>query len=289
MAVSIVIRVILYIVLAPIIGGLLEGLDRVIAARMQGRQGPPITQPFYDLNKLLNKQTIVVNSIQVLFIAAYLIFTIFTGALFFGGGDLLLVVFSLSMSEVMLVLAAYSVNGPYSAMGAQRELLQMMCYEPMMLLLAIGFYVAQGSFMVNDLITASRPAVIALPGMLIGFAFVLIIKLRKSPFDLSTSHHAHQEMVKGLTTDISGRDMGLVELAEWYDTVLMMGITGMFFVTKNPLSYIGAVVACSVVFFLLTLIDNTHPRVKARRMLGLSWAVVLVFAGTNLLILNLIK
>lgn len=289
MAVSIVIRVILYIVLAPIIGGLLEGLDRVIAARMQGRQGPPITQPFYDLYKLLNKQTIVVNSIQVLFIAAYLIFTIFTGALFFGGGDLLLVVFSLSMSEVMLVLAAYSVNGPYSAMGAQRELLQMMCYEPMMLLLAIGFYVAQGSFMVNDLITASRPAVIALPGMLIGFAFVLIIKLRKSPFDLSTSHHAHQEMVKGLTTDISGRDMGLVELAEWYDTVLMMGITGMFFVTKNPLSYIGAVVACSFVFFLLTLIDNTHPRVKARRMLGLSWAVVLVFAGTNLLILNLIK
>ena len=289
MTVWIVIRVLLYILLAPLIGGLLEGLDRVIAARMQGRQGPPITQPFYDLNKLLNKQTIVVNSIQVLFIAAYLIFTIFTGALFFGGGDLLLVVFSLSMSEVMLVLAAYSVNGPYSAMGAQRELLQMMCYEPMMLLLAIGFYVAQGSFMVNDLITASRPAVIALPGMLIGFAFVLIIKLRKSPFDLSTSHHAHQEMVKGLTTDISGRDMGLVELAEWYDTVLMMGITGMFFVTKNPLSYIGAVVACSVVFFLLTLIDNTHPRVKARRMLGLSWAVVLVFAGTNLLILNLIK
>jgi len=131
--------------------------------------------------------------------------------------------------------------------------------------------------------------VIALPGMLIGFAFVLIIKLRKSPFDLSTSHHAHQEMVKGLTTDISGRDMGLVELAEWYDTVMMMGFMGLFFVTKNPLSYIGAVIACFVVFFLLILIDNTHPRVKAMRVFGLSWLVILVCAGTNLLILNLVK
>ncbi|MCR5675742.1 MAG: NADH-quinone oxidoreductase subunit H [Lachnospiraceae bacterium] len=288
MAVSIVVRVILYLLLGPVIGGLLEGIDRIISARMQGRQGPPLFQPFYDVYKLMHKQTIVVNSIQVLFITAYLIFTIFTGALFFGGGDMLLVFFSLSMSEVMLVLSAYSVNGPYSAMGAQRELLQMMCYEPMMLLLAIGFYVAQGSFMVNDLIGADRPAVIALPGMLIGFAFVLIIKLRKSPFDLSTSHHAHQEMVKGLTTDISGRDMGLVELAEWYDATLMMGIVGMFFVTREPVSYLFAILACSVVFFLITLIDNTHPRVKAMRMFGLAWGVILVCAGTNLLILNLI-
>lgn len=289
MTVWIVIRVLLYILLAPLIGGLLEGLDRVIAARMQGRQGPPIVQPFYDIYKLLNKQTIVVNSIQVLFIVAYLIFTIFTGALFFGGGDLLLVVFSLSMSEVMLVLAAYSVNGPYSAMGAQRELLQMMCYEPMMLLLAIGFYVAQGSFMVMDLTGLSAPAVVQLPGMLIGFAFVLIIKFRKSPFDLSTSHHAHQEMVKGLTTDISGRDMGLVELAEWYDTTLMMGIIGLFFITSDPFSIVFALIACSVIFFLITLIDNTHPRVKANRMFGISWIVILVTAGTNLLILNLVK
>ena len=96
-------------------------------------------------------------------------------------------------------------------------------------------------------------------------------------------------MVKGLTTDISGRDMGLVELAEWYDTVLMMGIMCMFFVTKNPISYIWGIVACAVVFFLIILIDNTHPRVKAMRMFGIAWLVVLVSAGTNLLILNLVE
>nr|WP_297770545.1 complex I subunit 1 family protein [uncultured Butyrivibrio sp.] len=284
-----ILKALLYIILAPVVGGLLSGMDRVFSARMQGRVGPPLIQPFYDVNKLLHKQTTVVNSIQVLFVTVYLIFTVFTGALFFAGGDMLLVFFALSMSEVMLVLAAFSTNGPYSIMGAQRELLQMMCYEPMTLLVAIGFYYANGSFMVDDLIHAKVPAIAQIPGFFIGFVFILIIKLRKSPFDLSTSHHMHQEMVKGLTTDLSGRNLALVEIAEWYDVVLMMGIVGMFFITENPISCVWAIIACAVVFFLETLIDNLFPRVKYKTMIIVTWSVILVFAGTNLLILNVLK
>ena len=284
-----IVKALIYILLAPLIGGMLSGLDRVVSARMQGRQGPPVFQPFYDVNKLLHKQTTVVNSIQVLFVTVYLIFTIFTGTLFFAGGDMLLVFFALSMSEVMLVLAAFSTNGPYSIMGAQRELLQMMCYEPMTLLVAIGFYYANGSFMVDDLIRTQVPAIVQIPGFFIGFVFILIIKLRKSPFDLSTSHHMHQEMVKGLTTDLSGSNLALVEIAEWYDVVLMLGIVGMFFITANPISRICAIIACAVVFFLCTLIDNLFPRVKYKTMLIVTWSVILVFAGTNLLILNVLK
>ncbi len=284
-----IVKALIYILLAPLIGGMLSGLDRVVSARMQGRQGPPVFQPFYDVNKLLHKQTTVVNSIQVLFVTVYLIFTIFTGTLFFAGGDMLLVFFALSMSEVMLVLAAFSTNGPYSIMGAQRELLQMMCYEPMTLLVAIGFYYANGSFMVDDLIRTQVPAIVQIPGFFIGFVFILIIKLRKSPFDLSTSHHMHQEMVKGLTTDLSGSNLAFVEIAEWYDVVLMLGIVGMFFITANPISRIWAIIACAVVFFLCTLIDNLFPRVKYKTMLIVTWSVILVFAGTNLLILNVLK
>ena len=284
-----ILKALAYILLAPFLGGLLSGTDRLFAARMQGRQGPPIVQPFYDVSKLLQKQTTVVNSIQVLFVTGYLIMTVFTGCLFFAGGDMLLVFFALSMSEVLMVMAAFSTNGPYSIMGAQRELLQMMCYEPMTLLVAIGFYYAQGSFMVSDLIRADAPAIIQLPGFFIGFIFILIIKLRKSPFDLSTSHHMHQEMVKGLTTDLSGKNLAFVEIAEWYDTILMMGIVGMFFITANPISRVWAILACIVVFFLETFIDNIFPRVKYISMLKVTWAVILVFAGTNLLILNVLK
>ncbi|AOZ96432.1 ech hydrogenase subunit B [Butyrivibrio hungatei DSM 14810] len=289
MTLGMFIKALIYILLAPLIGGTLAGLDRIISARMQGRQGPPLFQPFYDVFKLLNKQTTVVNSIQVLFVTGYLIMTIFTGALFFAGGDMLLVFFALSMSEVVMVMAAFSTNGPYSIMGAQRELLQMMCYEPMTLLVAIGFYYANGSFMVDDLIQAKIPAIAQIPGFFIGFVFILIIKLRKSPFDLSTSHHMHQEMVKGLTTDLSGNNLAFVEIAEWYDLVLMMGIVGMFFITANPISRLWAILACAVVFFLETLIDNLFPRVKYITMLKVTWSVILIFAGTNLLILNVLK
>ncbi len=43
---------IVYLILAPVIGGLLAGIDRKISARMQRRVGPPIMQPFYDVFKL---------------------------------------------------------------------------------------------------------------------------------------------------------------------------------------------------------------------------------------------
>ena len=41
--------VIAYLLFAPLLGGLLDGTDRIISARMQRRKGPSILQPFYDL------------------------------------------------------------------------------------------------------------------------------------------------------------------------------------------------------------------------------------------------
>ena len=62
-----IILTICYILLAPLIGGLLDGLDRKISARMQRRVGPPLLQPFYDVSKLLTKrETAVTKSQQTL-------------------------------------------------------------------------------------------------------------------------------------------------------------------------------------------------------------------------------
>jgi len=48
------------ITLFGIIAGLfLMGIDRICAARMQMRQGPPLTQPFTDIRKLLCKDSVV--------------------------------------------------------------------------------------------------------------------------------------------------------------------------------------------------------------------------------------
>ncbi|WP_444659426.1 respiratory chain complex I subunit 1 family protein [Caproiciproducens sp. R2] len=285
---QILLKIIFFLIFAPVLGGLLSGIDRKISARFQGRQGPPLLQPFYDLYKLFSKQSVVVNGVQDFLVGGFFVFVVFTGGIFFAGGDLLLVFFALTLAEVFLILSATSANSPYSAMGAQRELVQMMAYEPMMLLAAIGFYIADGSFNVVDIVHAGTSAIAVLPGMFFGFLYILTIKLRKSPFDISTSHHAHQEMVKGLTTELSGNVLGLVELAGWYEDVLLLGFIGLFIINLQWWSILAAVLVCALSFVLETFIDNLFPRVKWDKMLGSTWLVTLVAGGINLLILTLI-
>ena len=106
----VIISVVAYLILAPIIGGLLAGLDRVISARLQGRQGPPVLQPFYDVFKLFEKEAITVNNVQDFYVACFLIFVAITGCFFFAGGDLLLIIFTLTLASVFLIVAAFSSN-----------------------------------------------------------------------------------------------------------------------------------------------------------------------------------
>ena len=84
-----------FLILAPFLGGLLDGIDRKISARMQRRVGPPLLQPFYDLKKLFSKQTIAVNNVQLLLNLSYLVFLMISGALLFAGTDILMCLFIL--------------------------------------------------------------------------------------------------------------------------------------------------------------------------------------------------
>ena len=68
-----IIGIVAFLFLAPLVGGLLSGLDRKISARMQGRIGPSILQPFYDVAKLLSKQFIVVNTAQIFLVISFLL------------------------------------------------------------------------------------------------------------------------------------------------------------------------------------------------------------------------
>ena len=283
------IAIVLYIVLAPILGVLLSGVDRKISARMQGRKGPPLLQPFYDLFKLFAKEVVVVNHVQNFLVGGFLIFIVFTGCLFFSGGDLLLVFFALTLAAIFFMMSATSANSPYSSMGSQRELMQMMAYEPMVLLVAIGFYMATGSFAVSDIIQSHTASIVFLPGIFIGFMYILTIKLRKSPFDLSTSHHAHQEMVKGLTTEISGNILALVELSHWYENVFLLGIVGLFFIYAPLWSALMAVGVCMAAYFAEIFIDMVFPRVKWQFMLKSTWLITLLFGVLNLVILSVIR
>lgn len=287
--IKIIVCIVAYILLAPFIGGLTSGIDRKITARMQGRQGPPVLQPFYDVVKLLKKETVVVNRVQIFYLSIFLVFVIFTGCLFFGGFDLLLVFFALTTANVFLILAATSSHSPYASMGASREMMQMLSYEPMVLLTAVGFYLATGTFKVREIITNDGPLpVLLLPGVFVGFVFVLTIKFRKHPFDLSTSHHAHQEMVKGITTEFSGQMFAVVEISHWYENVFLMGIMALFFLNSSWWTIFIALVGMSIAYFVLVLVDNTNARYKWKLMFRNSWLITIIIGALNVFVLEVL-
>ncbi len=255
------------IIVFPIIGGLLSGIDRKITAHMQKRIGPSIFQPFYDVIKLIGKERITVNSTQMVYVLAHLLFAIGAVVMFALRQDMLMMIFILAFSGISIIVGAMSVRSPYSKIGAQREIIQMMAYEPILLLMVVGMYLVTKSFMISDIFTYKEPLLFSLPLVFIAFLFVLTIKMKKSPFDFATSHHGHQELIKGLTIEFSGLQLALIELTHWYDLALLMGIIALFYV--NPI-WVGILIAL-LCFFLELLIDNISARITWKWMLKVMW------------------
>jgi formate hydrogenlyase subunit 4 len=290
-------------ILGPIVGCLLAGIDRKINARMQSRVGPPLLQPYYDVRKLLAKENRNVNDFQGFYILLSLIFAIVSGAMFFAGLNFLMVIFLITLSSLFFIVAAYSTRSPYAEVGAEREIIQVLSYEPMIIITAVFFFVGvvvdkfwssgvfsiqNGSFDISAVLELEHPLITTVPLIFIGLLFILTIKLRKSPFDLSYSHHAHQELVKGISTEMSGRTLALVEITHWYESVLFMGYVGLFFVWGNPLSIIAVIVAVVLVYFFEIVIDNSFARVKWQAMLKWSWIVTLVLSVITIAIVLII-
>ena len=249
------------------VGGLLSGLDRKITAHMQGRKGPPVIQPFYDVIKLIGKERFAVNGMQDVYAAGFLVFMAAADIMFYLGSDLLILVFVMAFASVSLIMGAMSTRSPMSRIGGQREIIQLMVAEPVILLTAVGVYLSRGSFLVSKAASSPVPLIASMPLAFIALLVVLTIKLRKSPFDFSTSHHGHQELVKGLTMEYSGLQLAAIEVGEWLETVLLLGLVGLFF--AQPLW--AAVILAFAAFLLEIIIDNISART--------TWGWMLKFVG----------
>jgi formate hydrogenlyase subunit 4 len=263
----------------PIIGGLLKGFDRKITARMQSRIGPPIFQPFYDVIKLWNKERSVTHRAQLAWAYGYIGFIVASLLVFAIGRDILMMLFILVLAGVCLVLGALSIKSPYSHLGGNRELVQMLAYEPILFLIALAIFLMTGSFNLNSIMVSSTPLLYYLPLAFIAMIIVLVIKMRKSPFDISLSHHAHQEIVRGPLTEFSGKYLALIELAEWYEMVLLLALIAMFWTVPVWAGIILALVS----YFIVLVIDNVFAR--------LTWPILLRFTwtfGVGLVILNIL-
>jgi ech hydrogenase subunit B len=273
------------VIVTPLIGGLLKGIDRKLTAHMQGRIGPPVIQPFYDLIKLFSKERLVAGKAQLVFAYAYLVLIITSVVFFSLGQDLLVVLFILFFGCLCLPIGALSVKSPYSQFGGHRELLQFLAYEPILLLAVIPVALKVGGFPVANVLQYGHPLLPALWLTFMALLIALIIIMRKSPFDISGSEHAHQEIVRGVLTEYSGPYLALIELGHWYELVLVLAILGLFWIVGS-LWWLSILIALAS-WFVVLVVDNVNARLNWSSMLGFAWGAGIGLIALNILFINL--
>ena len=263
-----------WIVLAPVLGGLLYGMERVVRARMQRRQGPPVLQPFYDMFKLMDKRTLIIHAPHALLAVGHFLILWSVVAALFLGWNLLYIVFMHLAALMVLVLAGYSVRSVYSHVGANRELLALAAYEPVLILVAAGFYLHTGSFDVS-VIMASSPGLGSMWPLLAALLVIAPLKLKKSPFDVV---EAHQEIVGGVEIEYSGLFYEFLYMARFLEYLFVYGLIVLF---GGAVWWLGALLAVGA-FLLINLADNATARVKTAQAVRIAYTLALGLAMVNL-------
>lgn len=270
----------LVVIIAPILGCLLSGIDRKLTAKLQGRVGPSLFQPFYDLMKLINKQNIVVNKFQNIYVLVYFVFVVTSLIMLFFQMDFLMIIFVYTIANVSLIVGGMSTGSPYAKIGSEREIMALLSYEPILLFYIIGMYMLTGTFNISVL-SSSKPLIMYLPLIFISMLFIMSVKFKKSPFDFSTSHHAHQELVKGILTEYSGPSLALIELTHWYEYIFLLGLMFMFW-KQNIL--IGLAIAL-LTFIFEIILDNITARLSWQWMFKVTWTLIMGLSIVNILVI----
>lgn len=271
---------ILLILVAPFVGGLLYGFERIVKARMQRRIGPPLLQPFYDFIKLADKRKMVVHSAHAFLGIMHFFSLWFALAVLLLGGDLILVIFLHLLSSALLILAAYSTRSIFSHLGANRMAISILAYEPVLIIIAVSIYILTGSFDAGAAFSSEQPLLYKMPLAFIALLLVLPIKMKKSPFDVA---EAHQEITGGAELEFSGIFFEALYTAKWLDYVFCYTLVFLF-AGSNILLGIALM---AFTFLYLNALDNSSARVNYKQMLRFSLGVSFSLAFINLLINSL--
>jgi len=238
-----------------ILGLLLKGIDRKIAAYFQSRIGPPLLQPVYDIIKLMYKQTIIpVTAVRWLFSSApvialassallllyitipyiFYIFEINTTL----QGDLIVVLYCILIPSIAMVTGAFSSGSPYAAIGAQREMVILMSIElPIaVVIISVAWHAADSMadpFAISSLfeypLWHNSGAFGVLGGILLFFAMVLVLpaEMSRVPFDQA---EAETELAEGISVEYSGKLLAFILLTDAFKALaLSMLVVILFF------------------------------------------------------------
>ncbi|MFD9894075.1 respiratory chain complex I subunit 1 family protein [Amycolatopsis sp. NPDC059027] len=257
--------------LVVVIGGapLLVGAMRQARARLEGRAGAGIAQPWRDLRKLLRKERVVPRGTSEVFrfaplvlVATTLVVAVvapFVSTTSVAGpvADLFAVVALLALGTVALALAGLDTGTAFGGMGASREMTIIALVEPTLLVAIFALSVRVGSTNLGAIVssTVDDPARVISPVSLlaaVALIVVIVAETGRLPVDNPSTHLELTMVHEAMILEYAGPDLALIELASAMRLSVFLGLLANLFVpwgiatTATPLALLVGVVALVV-------------------------------------------
>jgi len=267
-----VVTALVQVVLVAAVGPILVGVLRQLRARVEGRVGAGILQPWRDLIKLLRREPIsAAGTSWVLILApvvlmgtslavAVLVPYVSTRSATANSSDLFAVVALLLVGTVVLTLAGLDTGTAFGGMGASREITIAALVEPAVLLAVFALSPPAGSTNLAVIVArrVSDQAQLASPVSLLVVVALMIVTLAEAgrlPVDNPATHLELTMIHEAMVLEYSGRDLALVEWASSIRLVILLGLTANLFLPWGVATQAGALaLLVGVVAFLAKLL-----------------------------------
>ncbi|MFL1461577.1 respiratory chain complex I subunit 1 family protein [Roseococcus sp. DSY-14] len=245
---------------------LLLGWVRWVKARLLGRRGPPIRQPWRDIRKLWRKQPVLAGHATVLTRAApYLALAAtalaallvpgFAGGMALAGlSDLVFIAGLLALARVALALAGWDAGNGFGAMGAGREMAFALFAEAALLVAFLSLAVLAGGTNLDAIAALFREGGQGLRVSLLLAALavgaVALAENARLPVDNPATHLELTMVHEAMILEASGRHLALWEaqaalkLLLWASLLLaLFAPWGMAPAGAGPLGWAGGALA----------------------------------------------
>jgi formate hydrogenlyase subunit 4 len=241
-ALATLLQVIAVVAAAPlVVGGM-----RQVRARLEGRAGGGIGQPWRDLRKLLRKQQLTPTGTTVVFalapavvagttlLIAAILPLIALGSPLDPAADLFGVVGLLFLGTVALTLAGLDTGTAFGGMGSSREITIAALVEPTILLAVFALSVPGHSANLAAIVsaTADHPGQLVSPGSLLAFvalAIVIIAETGRLPVDNPSTHLELTMIHEAMVLEYAGPKLALVEWASGMRLTVLLGLIANLF------------------------------------------------------------
>ena len=221
------------------------GIVRKLKARLLGRRGPPVVQPYRDLVRLVRKDAVVAHSASWLFrVTPYLVFTAiwlgasliptFTTNLLLGPtADLIALVALLGSARFFMALAGLDVGTSFGGIGASREMMIASLAEPAMLMVIFTVSLLVGSTSLSAIadFLLSHPVGlrVSLGLGLIALMIVAVAENARVPVDNPATHLELTMVHEAMILEYSGRHLALIEAASFVKLLLYVSVIACVF------------------------------------------------------------